>query len=167
MRPTIERVTDLNDLIDSVPEEIVRKIQEESAKEEQVLAQPESSNESTSMSNDKKPNKSKLIRDHIIANPGDAPKDIVAALSQHGVTQSDVGNVRTKMKGSKPTKKASPKKKSASAPKASSAPTPVAAPAPIGINLKALEYGTMFLKEAGSLSSARELLIVIDRIRSV
>ncbi len=50
-----------------------------------------------------------------------------------------------------------------------SAPAAAATPAEIpsfGINLKALEAGTLFLKEAGSLHNARELLIVIDRIRT-
>ncbi len=56
MRPTIERLRDLNDLIDSVPEEIYRQIQEESA-------QQENDNENEEMSN--KISKSQRIRDYI------------------------------------------------------------------------------------------------------
>lgn len=158
MRTTIERIPNLNDLVDSVPEEIVRQIQEESRAEE------ESASESTTMSNDKKTSKSKRIRDYIDAHPNDAPKNVVAALSQYGVTPSDVGNVRSKLKGSKPAKRANAKPSHSATPRASS--TQSEAPVPGGINLKALEYGTLFLKEAGSMKSANELLIVIDRIRS-
>ena len=159
MRTTIERIPNLNDLVDSVPEEIVRQIQEESR------AEQEAASESTTMSNDKKPSKSKRIRDYIDAHPNVAPKDVVVALSQYGVTPSDVGNVRSKLKGTKPAKRSNAKGAASAAPKASSNPTD--APAKGGVNLKALEYGTLFLKEAGSLSSAKELLIVIDHIRSV
>ena len=162
MRTTIERIPNLNDLVDSIPDEIVRQFQQESLAEEQA-----STSENANMSNDKKPNKSKRIRDYIDSHPDAAPKDIVAALSQYGVTPSDVGNVRSKLKGSKPSKRAAAKVVAAAGPKSAS---PTSAPASTtssgGINLKALESGTQFLKDAGSLSSARELLIVIDRIRT-
>ncbi len=161
MRPTIERIQNLNDLIESVPEEVVRQIQEES-----LVAEQESANENATMPNDKKPNKSKRIRDYIESHPNDAPKDIVAALAQHGVTPSDVGNVRSKLKGTKPAKRASSKSATTVAPKPASSTSSSSAASVGGINLKALEAGTHFLKEAGSLSNARELLIVIDRIRT-
>ncbi len=162
MRPTIERIPNLNDLVDSVPDEVLRQIQQES-----LAAEQESASEHTNMSNDKKPNKSKRIRDYIDSHPDAAPKDIVAALSQYGVTPSDVGNVRSKLKGSKPSKRAGSKAGAAVAPKSAASPsTSSSTPASGGINLKALESGTQFLKDAGSLSSARELLIVIDRIRT-
>jgi hypothetical protein len=162
MRPTIERIPNLNDLVESVPEEVVRQLQQES-----LAAEQETASENTAMPNDKKPNKSKRIRDYIDSHPNAAPKDIVAALSQYGVTPSDVGNVRSKLKGSKPGRRATAK----SSPEASSKPASSASGASSssvtgGINLKALEAGTQFLKEAGSLSNARELLIVIDRIRT-
>ena len=119
------------------------------------------------MSNDKKPNKSKRIRDYIDNHADAAPKDIVAALSQYGVTPSDVGNVRSKLKGSKPSKRATTKVGASAALKStSSTSTPSSTSASSGINLKALESGTQFLKDAGSIGNARELLIVIDRIRT-
>ncbi len=162
MRPTIERITDLNDLVESVPDEVVRQIQQESLAQEQ-----ESTSENAKMSNDKKPNKSKRIRDYIGSHPNAAPKDIVAALSQYGVTPSDVGNVRSKLKGAKPSKRARAKSSLPIPPKSTlSSSTPSSASSSAGINLKALETGAQFLKEAGSLSNARELLIVIDLIRT-
>jgi hypothetical protein len=118
------------------------------------------------MSNDKKPNKSKRIRDYIDSHPNAAPKDIVAALAQYGVTPSDVGNVRSKLKGAKPSKRAAAKSSPVDAPKPTTSTSSSASAPAGGINLKALEAGTQFLKEAGSLSNARELLIVIDRIRT-
>jgi hypothetical protein len=157
MRPTIERIPSLNDLVDSVPEEVVHRIRQESMNDE------ESNSETAMMSNEKKPNKSKRIRDYIEAHPNTAPKDIVTALSQYGVTPSDLGNVRSKLKGSKSSKRSIAKRGAAVAQKTTVSPPVAASP---GINLKALEAGTLFLKEAGSLSNAKELLIVIDRIRT-
>ena len=160
MRPTIERLPNLNELVESVPEEVFRQIQEES------LLEQESTSENATMSNDKKPNKSKRIRDYIKDHPSAAPKDIVAALSQFGVTPSDVGNVRSKLKSSKPGKRAGSKTGTSVAQKSTASSSVPSAATSAGINLKALEAGTQFLKEAGSLSNARELLIVIDRIRT-
>lgn len=159
MRPTIERIPNLNELVDSVPDEVYRQIQQESLAREE-----ESTSENATMANDKKPNKSKRIRDYIEEHPNDAPKDIVAALSQYGVTPSDVGNVRSKLKGTKPARRAYNKSSASTAAKPAASVQTAAASA--GINLKALEAGTMFLKEAGSLRNAQELLIVIDRIRT-
>lgn len=157
MRASIERFQNLNDLIDSVPQEIVRRMQREAETDQAPLT------ESSSMTNEKKISKSKRIRDYIEEHAAAKPKDIVEALSQYGVTVSDVGNVRAKLKDVKSERKSSDKNASSK-----NSSRPVAQPsAASGINLKALEHGTMFLKEAGSLSNARELLIVIDRIRSV
>ncbi len=159
MRPTIERIPNLNELMDSVPDEVVRQVQQES------IAEQIPTSEDATMANDKKPSKSKRIRDYIGDHPNSAPKDIVAALSQYGVTSSDVGNVRSKLKGAKPSKRSSAKIGALAAKAAASAAT-TSSLSSGKINLKALEAGTLFLKEAGSLSNAKELLIVIDRIRT-
>jgi hypothetical protein len=153
MRRPIERVVSLNDLVDSVPEEIYRQIQSGSDADEGA-AESESHNMS-----DKEISKSQRVRDYLELHPKAKGKEILSALSQYGVKQSDIGNVKSKMKKSGTTPRAT----------ATVARAPAAAPAAsqaFGISVKALETGTAFLKEAGSLNNARELLTIIDQIRS-
>jgi hypothetical protein len=150
MRPPVERVHSLNDLMDSIPEEIVLQFQSG--------AEELSTTETDDMAN-KNISKSQRIRDYLDDHPAAKGREILAALSQYGVKQSDIGNVKSKMKRDGVTTKSA----SASTSKA----TPVSSgAAPFGISFKALEAGTAFLKEAGSLNNAKELLTIIDQIRS-
>jgi hypothetical protein len=150
MRPTIERVVTLNDLVESVPEEIYRQIQSESESQDQHH------HESTNMARSKDVSKSQRIRDYLDSHPHAKGPEIIEALSAYGIKQTDVGNVKSKMKKEgASSKKAVPA--SASRP---SSPSPAA----FGISIAALEAGTKFLKEAGSLNNAKELLTIIDQI---
>ncbi len=113
------------------------------------------------MASSKSPSKSQRIRDYLDNHPNAKGKDILAALAQYGVKQSDIGNVKSKMKrdGVAP-------KKQAAAPATANAAVGSSAASAFGISFKALESGTVFLKEAGSLNNAKELLTIIDQIRS-
>lgn len=150
MRPTVERVVTLNDLVDSIPEEIVLQYQ--------AGAEDIPSSENTDMASSKNISKSQRIRDYLESHPNAKGKDILSALSQYGVKQSDIGNVKSKMKKDG----VAPAKPTPAAPK----PAAASAVSPFGISFKALESGTVFLKEAGSLTNAKELLTIIDQIRS-
>jgi hypothetical protein len=152
MRPPIERIVTLNDLVDSVPEEVFLQIQNESQKSQQTQ-----SNENNNMAAGKDVSKSQRIRDYLDSHPNAKGKEIISALSQYGVKQTDIGNVKAKMKK----EGVVPKARSASAPKASTA---AASSNSFGISFPALEAGTKFLKEAGSLANAKEILTIIDQI---
>lgn len=154
MRQTFERVITLNDLVDSIPEEIVN----------QYLAPPTFGEDSletfeNDSMNEKPVSKSQRVRDFLEDHPDAPAKEVIDALSEYGVTVADVSNVRSKLKQNKD-------KKKKSAGPAPSAPVSQKA-APAGIGIKALEAGVSFVREAGSIQSARELLLVIEEIRSI
>ncbi len=154
MRPSIDRIVTLNDLVDSVPEEILLQIQSESHALQENL-----NNESNDMAAGKDISKSQRIRDYLDAHPNAKGKEIISALSQYGIKQTDVGNVKAKMKKDGVVPKAS----SAASAKAKAAPAAVVSSS-FGISFPALEAGTRFLKEAGSLANAKEILTIIDQI---
>ena len=139
--------------MDSVPEEVFLQIQSESKALQENLH-----NERNNMAAGKDISKSQRIRDYLDAHPNAKGKEIIAELSQYGIKQTDVGNVKAKMKKDGVVPKAS-----ASTAKVKATPAAVASNS-FGISFPALEVGTRFLKEAGSLANAKEILTIIDQI---
>ena len=148
----IERVVTLDDLMDRVPEQLVRDAESRRVEEEESFRET-SENRMT-----KEPSKAKRIREYLDKHPGARNKDAVESLGQYGVTAADVANVKSHQKRTG----AVTKKSSASAkPKAASTALTSAGPT----FLTGLEAGVAFVKAAGSVQNARHLLIIIEQIK--
>ncbi len=153
----IERVVTLDELMDRVPEQLVRDAESRRVEEEE-----ETFRETSESRMSKEPSKAKRIREYLDKHPGARNKDAVASLGQYGVTAADVANVKSHQKRSEGTTK---KRAAASAkPKAAaSASTAMTSSAPTF--LTGLEAGVAFVKAAGSVQNARHLLIIIEQIK--
>ncbi len=148
----IERVVTLDELMDRVPEQLVRDAESRRVEEEESFRET-SENRMT-----KEPSKAKRIREYLDKHPGARNKDAVESLGQYGVTAADVANVKSHQKRTG----AVAKKSSASAkPKATSTALTSGGPT----FLTGLEAGVAFVKAAGSVQNARHLLIIIEQIK--
>ena len=153
----MERVVTLDELMEQVPEELIRDAESRRLEEETKTIRESSE---TSMS--KEPSKAKRIREYLNKHPGARNKDAVEALGEYGVTAADVANVKSHQKRSEGTTR-----KSASSAKAkseSSSSTALTNNGPT-INWKELDAGVAFVKAAGSVQRAQHLLIIIDKIK--
>ena len=153
----IERVVTLDELMDRVPEQLVRDAESRRAEEES-----ETFSESSETSMTKEPSKAKRIREYLNKHPGARNKDAVEALGDYGVTAADVANVKSHQKRSEgtPRKSASSSKTKSEA----SSSTALTSSGPT-INWSELEAGVAFVKAAGSVQRAQHLLIIIDQIK--
>lgn len=153
----IERVVTLDELMEQVPEELIRDAESRRLEEETKTIRESSE---TSMS--KEPSKAKRIRDYMNKHPGARNKDAVEALGEYGVKAADVANVKSHQKRLEGTTR-----KSASSAKAKSESSDSTALTNNGptINWKELDAGVAFVKAAGSVQRAQHLLIIIDKIK--
>ena len=153
----IERVVTLDELMDRVPEQLVRDAESRRAEEES-----ETINEASETIMTKEPSKAKRIRDYLDKNPGARNRDAVDALGEYGVTTADVANVKSHQKRSENTPR-----KSVTSTKTKSESTSSTALSNSGptINWNELEAGVAFVKAAGSVQRAQHLLIIIDQIK--
>jgi hypothetical protein len=152
----IERVVTLDELMDRVPEQLVRDA--ESRRVEQVKTSEDSMS--------KEPSKAKRIRDYVDNNPEARNKDVVEALGSYGVTAADVANVKSQQKrkegkAKKPASTAKVKPESS----ATSNSTALTNGGPT-INWRELDAGVAFVKAAGSIQRAQHLLIIIEQIKA-
>lgn len=157
----IERVVTLDELMERVPEQLVRDA--ESRKQE-----IESSSQSNEDTMSKEPSKAKRIREYIDNNPQARNKDVVDALGDYGVTAADVANVKSQQKRKEGKAKKSPATKakaSATAQAQSKASTALTNSGPT-INWRELDAGVAFVKAAGSIQRAQHLLIIIEQIKA-
>ena len=153
----IERVVTLDELMERVPEELVRDAESRRAEDETETIRQ--SNE-TNMS--KEPSKAKRIREYLDKHPGARNKDAVESLGDYGVTAADVANVKSHQKR---TEGVSRKGASSTKTKSeSSSSTALTSNGPT-LNWKELEAGVAFVKAAGSVQRAQHLLIIIDQIK--
>jgi hypothetical protein len=151
----IERVVTLDELMDRVPEDLVRDAESRRIEEESATIRE------SSMS--KEPSKAKRIREYLDKHPGARNKDAVESLGAYGVTAADVANVKSHQKRTEGTTRSS----AAAQPKAraeASNSTTLTSTGPT-INWKELEAGVAFVKAAGSVQRAQHLLIIIDQIK--
>ncbi len=153
----IERVVTLDELMDRVPEQLVRDAESRRTEEES-----ETFSESSETSMTKEPSKAKRIREYLNKHPEARNKDAVEALGDFGVTAADVANVKSHQKRSEST----PRKSAASSRTKSetSSSTALTSSGPT-INWNELEAGVAFVKAAGSVQRAQHLLIIIDQIK--
>ena len=153
----LERVVTLDELMEQVPEELIRD-----AESRQLETETENNRESSETSMTKEPSKAKRIREYLNKHPGARNKDAVAVLGEYGVTAADVANVKSHQKRS-----AGTTRKSATSAKTKSETTSTTALINNGptINWKELDAGVAFVKAAGSVQRAQHLLIIIEKIK--
>lgn len=151
----IERIVTLDELMETVPEELVRD-----AESRQSESQTSNRYSEKTMSNE--PSKAKRIREYIDNHPDARNKDVVEALSDYGVTAADVANVKSQQKRKEGKGK---KGSSGTKVKADSSSTAIANNGPT-INWRELEAGVAFVKVAGSIQRAQHLLIIIEQIKA-
>jgi len=120
--------------------------------------------------------KSGRIRLYMKQHPGVRNKDIVKALSHHGIKAADVANVKSQMKrkaAKQAGKSAGTSKTAVTATAGTRATTP--APADVAtvatidatVGLDVLEEGMEFIRKAGGINEAQHVLNLIRRIRSM
>lgn len=154
----VERVVTLDELMDRVPEDLVRDAESrrEQAKETELLE----ASRNNSMTKDL--SKAQRIRNYLEAHPECRNKDVVVALEKYNVTAADVANVKSNMKKSEannaPVRRVVP----AAAPATTEVSMGDAGPS---LNLKHLEAAVEFVKLVGSVQTAQHLLIIVDRVK--
>ena len=153
----IERVVTLDELMEQVPEQLVRD-----AESRRITVDTNAIRETSESSMSKEPSKAKRIREYLNKYPGARNKDLVEALGEYGVTAADVANVKSHQKRSeeKPRKSTSTSRVKSE----SSVSTALTSNGPT-INWKELDAGVAFVKAAGSVQRAQHLLIIIDKIK--
>ena len=92
--------------------------------------------------------KRQRIRDYLTSHPHHSNKTIIEALKGHNVTASEVSNVRKLFRN-----------RSISIPVKNNQPQ-------AAIGLSALEAGVAFVKASGSITNAKHLLLIIERIKT-
>lgn len=152
----VERVVTLDELMDRVPEHLVRDAE---ARSEKTDAKLKTSNQMNTMS--KEPSKAQRIRSFLEANPEARNKDVVTELEKYNVTAADVANVKSQMKRAE----AAPTPASRRKAEAASSSANSSSDAGPNLNLKHLEAAVEFVKLVGSVQAAQHLLIIVDRIK--
>jgi hypothetical protein len=154
----VERVVTLDELMERVPEHLVKEAESKTEKEVQLEFNP--TRESNRMS--KEPSKAQRIRAYMEAHPEARNKDIVEALEKYEVKAADVANVKAHMK--RTSGDAAPSKRGpASAPSSPAASKGSGFP---NVNLKHLEAAVDFVKLVGSVQEAQHLLIIVERVKN-
>ena len=158
-----ERVVTLDDLVESVPEALIREAEHNRLASEELIDESTPSRVKEPRLVAKEPSKAQRIRSYMDENPEARNRDIVQALRDYKVTAADVANVKSLMKRSsplRPTKKETPTK-TASARSESTAMVTTGA----GISITELEAGVAFVKSVGSLTRAKHVLIILETIK--
>jgi hypothetical protein len=160
----IERVVTLDDLVDSVPEALIREAEQNRLASEELIvdSHPKHAKERQIVSKDL--SKAQRIRKYLEENPESRNRDIVEALKQYKVTAADVANVKSLIKRSegKSSGRKGAESKSSSASRTEST---ALVPAGAGMSIAELEAGVQFVKEVGSLTRAKHLLIILESIK--
>jgi hypothetical protein len=155
----VERVVTLDELMERVPEHLVREAESKSELIEHQELSP--SSESNSMS--KEPSKAQRIRAYMETNPEARNKDIVEALDKYDVKAADVANVKAHIKRTSGDK--TPAKRRPAPAVAAAAPASTGSGFP-NVNLKHLEAAVDFVKLVGSIQDAQHLLIIVERVKN-
>lgn len=158
----IERVVTLDDLVDRVPEALIRQAEQNRMASEELIDEPHPDRPQEPHILTKDLSKAQRIRKHLEEHPEARNRDVVDALKQHKVTAADVANVKSLLKRSE-TKQA----KGSSATKPNTVPPESTAlvPAGGGMSLAELEAGVVFVKSVGSITRAKHLLIILESIK--
>jgi hypothetical protein len=148
----IDRVVTLDELMDRVPEHLVKDAESRLDYIESEEYSP------THMSYDMSDlSKAQRIRSYLESHPEVRNKDVVSALDKYGVKAADVANVKSQMK--KAETSAEPAKRTARSTASQSADNGPS------LNLKHLEAAVDFVALVGSVQAAQHLLIIVDRVK--
>lgn len=161
-----DRVITLDDLVESVPEVLVREA-EERMNSAQSAAEEVNYSIKDPFSMTKELSKAQRIRLYMENNPEARNKDVVEALKQFRVSAADVANVKSIAKrqagNSRPSRVEPSVASSVKRPVSSG--TSMTSPG-ASITLPELEAGVAFVKTAGSIMRAKHLLIIIEQIKA-
>jgi hypothetical protein len=158
----IERVVTLDELMDRVPEHLVREAETKLEVEPDEFSS--TSSENHNMSKDQ--SKSQRIRIYLEANPEARNRDVVEALAKYNVKAADVANVKAYLK--RTGAEVSPKKKStaAASSKPGAAPSATATLGVPNVNLNHLQAAVSFVKLVGSVNEAQQLLTIVELVKT-
>jgi len=161
-----DRVITLDDLVESVPEVLVREAEEKMNTAQSAVEEVNYSiKDPLSMS--KELSKAQRIRLYMENNPEARNRDVVEALKQFSVTAADVANVKSIAKRQGGSVGSGRSEAPAAAPKRPAAATSTSISSPgSSITLPELEAGVAFVKTAGSIMRAKHLLIIIEQIKA-
>jgi len=161
-----DRFITLDDLVESVPEVLVREA-EEKMNSAQSAAEEVNYSIKDPFSMSKDLSKAQRIRLYMENNPEARNRDVVEALQQFSVTAADVANVKSiaKRQGGGSSSSRSEAATPAAGKKVTSAGTGMTSPG-ASITLPELEAGVAFVKTAGSIMRAKHLLIIIEQIKA-
>ncbi|MCE2784987.1 MAG: hypothetical protein LW699_08900 [Pirellula sp.] len=163
-----DRFVTLDDLVESVPEVLVREAEQKMSSAQSAVEEVNYSIKDPSrMSKDL--SKAQRIRRFMESNPEARNRDVVEALQQFSITAADVANVKSIAKRQGKSISESPKRSETPAPsapkKAAASGTSLTSPGS-SISLPELEAGVAFVKTAGSIMRAKHLLIIIEQIKA-
>jgi hypothetical protein len=158
-----DRFVTLDDLVESVPEVLVREAEQKMSSAQSAVEEVNYSIKDPSrMSKDL--SKAQRIRRFMESNPEARNRDVVEALQQFSITAADVANVKSIAKRQGKSISESPKRSETPAPsapkKAAASGTSLTSPGS-SISLPELEAGVAFVKTAGSIMRAKHLLIIL------
>jgi hypothetical protein len=158
-----DRVVTLDDLVESVPEALVREAEQKRLASEEIIddSHHQHAKETRTVARDQ--SKAQRIREYLETNPEARNKDVVEALKQFKVTAADVANVKslTKRTAGKRTSGTVRETKRTVERSESTGLAPVGA----SVSLPELEAGVAFIKASGSITRAKHVLIIIEQIR--
>ena len=157
----IERVITLDELVESVPENLIRQAESRKSIADESTTEAAHIAKEKNMSKDL--SKAQRIRAFMEANPEARNKDVVEALKQYKVTAADVANDKSISKraaGNAPATREPTRTRSERV-----ASTAISSPG-ASITLPELEAGVAFVKAAGSIMRAKHLLIIIEQIKA-
>jgi hypothetical protein len=163
-----DRFITLDDLVESVPEVLVREAEQKMSSAQSVVEEVNYSiKDPLDMS--KELSKAQRIRRFMESNPEARNRDVVEALQQFSITAADVANVKSIAKRQGKSISESPKRSETPSPstpkKAAASGTSLTSPGS-SISLPELEAGVAFVKTAGSIMRAKHLLIIIEQIKA-
>ena len=163
-----DRFVTLDDLVESVPEVLVREAEQKMSSAQSAVEEVNYSiKDPTRMSKDL--SKAQRIRRFMESNPEARNRDVVEALQQFSITAADVANVKSIAKRQGKSISESPKRSETPAPsapkKSAASGTSLTSPGS-SISLPELEAGVAFVKTAGSIMRAKHLLIIIEQIKA-
>jgi len=161
-----DRVITLDDLVESVPEVLVREAEEKLNSAQSAVEEVNYSIKDP-LSMTKELSKAQRIRLYMENNPQARNRDVVEALKHFGVSAADVANVKSIAKrqgaSAKVSRSQEPLSNAVKRPVATS--TGMSSPGS-SITLPELEAGVAFVKTAGSIMRAKHLLIIIEQIKA-
>lgn len=159
----LDRVVTLDELVDRVPEQLIRQAEQFRLESEEIIDEEPVHRTKESQIVNKDLSKAKRIRMYLEDHPGIRNRDVVEALGEYSVTAADVANVKSILKKSDVKRPAA--KRETKRPQVARSESTALTSAGASITLPELEAGVAFVKAAGSITRAKHVLIIIEQIK--